>query len=256
MPRNSTGARRAAREASIDDVTALRASLRSAHFASPHGRANCGNISVAATSRVQRACATTSAWWQPPSWQPSPRLSLLTMVKDAHKLLREWVPYHLLLGATHIYVVNNDCGEAALSYGGCDGLLALFGGYPPSVLHGYTTSTLERRASCLFSAISDGHGPSPHSRITERSAGVSSARAGRSDRSRSAPPVPPGQPHRPQRLAAIAQLGSGCPCPLQCSHGPSARPRRSAWLILALGEFGKVGDPSQHRRCAWPSCGG
>ena len=44
------------------------------------------------------------------------------MVKDAHKLLREWVPYHLLLGATHIYVVNNDCGEAALSYGGCDGL--------------------------------------------------------------------------------------------------------------------------------------
>ena len=44
------------------------------------------------------------------------------MVKDAHKLLREWVPYHLLLGATHIYVVNNDCGKAALSYGGCDGL--------------------------------------------------------------------------------------------------------------------------------------
>ncbi len=44
------------------------------------------------------------------------------MVKDAVALLRDWVPYHLLLGVSHIYVVNNDCGAAAEEYGHCSTL--------------------------------------------------------------------------------------------------------------------------------------
>ena len=41
------------------------------------------------------------------------------MVKDATELLREWVPYNLLLGAAHIYIVNNDCERDASAYNNC-----------------------------------------------------------------------------------------------------------------------------------------
>ena len=69
--------------------------------------------------------STSAPWWwwdahsqQKPEANPL-RLNILTMVKDAQRLLREWVPYHLLLGAAHIYIVNNDCDGALSTYSGC-----------------------------------------------------------------------------------------------------------------------------------------
>ena len=71
--------------------------------------------------------AARKPWWSQkggtgaPS-RPSQRLSILTMVKEAQTLLREWVPYHLLLGAAHLYIVNNDCSTDASVYSGCSTL--------------------------------------------------------------------------------------------------------------------------------------
>ena len=68
--------------------------------------------------------STSAPWWWDPHSQQKPeatplRLNILTMVKDAQSLLREWVPYHLLLGAAHIYIVNNDCDGDLRTYSGC-----------------------------------------------------------------------------------------------------------------------------------------
>ena len=66
---------------------------------------------------VQRSCADTRGsngpWWTSNAQERgSPRITILTMVKDAIGMLREWLPYHLLLGIAHIYVINNDCATA------------------------------------------------------------------------------------------------------------------------------------------------
>ena len=77
---------------------------------------------------VHEACSFEGkrgrGWWlASPKTDPSPlRVSVLTMVKNAVALLRDWVPYHLLLGIAHIYVVNNDCGAEAAEYGRCSTL--------------------------------------------------------------------------------------------------------------------------------------
>lgn len=44
------------------------------------------------------------------------------MVKEAQSLLREWVPYHLMLGAARLYIVNNDCNADPSTYSGCSTL--------------------------------------------------------------------------------------------------------------------------------------
>ena len=120
--------RRPAREVSQGDAATLAQALQSARRrALTTTSAQC-NTTAAASSLLHRTCAMTStAWWAParasqPESSSSGRLSLITMVKDANALLREWVPYHLLLGVSHFYIVNNDCGESATSYSSCEGL--------------------------------------------------------------------------------------------------------------------------------------
>ena len=61
-------------------------------------------------------------WWRRVSAKNrtrNPRVTAITMVKDAAPLLREWVPFHLMLGVTHMVILNNDCGEAASLYASC-----------------------------------------------------------------------------------------------------------------------------------------
>ena len=99
--------RRPAREVSQGDAATLAQALQSARRrALTTTSAQC-NTTAAASSLLHRTCAMTStAWWAParasqPESSSSGRLSLITMVKDANALLREWVPYHLLLGVSH-----------------------------------------------------------------------------------------------------------------------------------------------------------
>ena len=115
---------RRSRDASADDVVALTKSLQIARQRLTRG-VSCNSQLSSSSSEVQLACAATVADWAPPPQKRRSlvaRLSLLTMVKDAHLLLREWIPYHFQLGVAHAYVVNNDCGDAASWYGSCEGL--------------------------------------------------------------------------------------------------------------------------------------
>ena len=115
--------RRLRADLSADDVAVLSAALRESRKADS-ARASCSSVASTSAIDVHAACASSAVRWRNKNDRNAPfRLSLLTMVKDASTLLREWVPYHLLLGAAHIYVVNNDCGDSALTYGRCDGLL-------------------------------------------------------------------------------------------------------------------------------------
>ena len=118
------------------DVDVLHRVLRRRRFEEQHRLATNGSSSTScpdfgdvtvATPTVHQACSTTGSqgrrWWDDSSPSTSSlRISVLTMVKGAVTLLRDWVPYHLLAGVAHIYLVNNDCGAAAEEYGRCSGL--------------------------------------------------------------------------------------------------------------------------------------
>ena len=68
----------------------------------------------------RRACAEPGKgrpWWA--STLSLPRVTVLTMIKDAANMIRDWVSYHLLIGVHHFYIVVNDCGSSAETYRGC-----------------------------------------------------------------------------------------------------------------------------------------
>ncbi|KAL1508073.1 hypothetical protein AB1Y20_007667 [Prymnesium parvum] len=74
---------------------------------------------------ASQACAAAghgAAWWE--DRQPTRhKVTVLTIVKQAAEIIREWVAYHLMVGVHHFYIVVNDCQRAAEAYRQCDKLL-------------------------------------------------------------------------------------------------------------------------------------
>ena len=88
-----------------------------------------GAVRGGGRARLHAACSAAGRWWHHDATDQGgsvagrrTRVLVMVMVKDAVEHLVEWVPYHLILGIHHFYIVNNDCGIAAQAYDSCDAL--------------------------------------------------------------------------------------------------------------------------------------